>query len=206
MEILNLVLAIIALLIGVFGALLTFITFFAPEIALHHALRSPEGWRLAPPIKEGIKIYRHCWLSGFSIEVDLSHPVCDSFYEEWMQALHRPDPRAESYYVTIYFNGMPVMRELFVQYDGGRNLIPAPLRTTRGDKSYLSFSGTQQRLANIVGYDHFNRSFAEVSQSLLSSRYNPQILDVPDISSLSSITDLQGKIDRFRSNSSILND
>ena len=110
MEILNLILAVTALLIGVFGVLLTFVTFFAPEIALHRVLRSPKNWRLAPPIKEGIKLYRHCWLSGFSIEVDLSHPVCDSFYEEWMRALHRPDPRAESYYVTIYFNGMPERR------------------------------------------------------------------------------------------------
>jgi hypothetical protein len=72
-----------------------------------------------------------------------------------MSVLYRPDLHAASYYVTVKFNGMPIERELFLSYDGGRNFVPVPNKFP--DKGILRhyYTKTQISIYNIVGYDYF---------------------------------------------------
>ena len=134
---------------------------------------------LVPAVKYVNKMYRHKIFSGFTIEVEYSEPVSENdFFEDWMRALHRPDQSATSYYVTMFFNGLPLDRMLFLQYDGGRNFIPVPTRDVVGDRLYVVFSEKQKKFADIVGYDYFGRPFSEVVTSITKSKYNPTYLNL----------------------------
>lgn len=198
MNIFNTIVSIFSLLLGFFGVLLSFLTFFAPDHVLRFAMQNHKNWREIPNIKNNTKLYRHQNLSGYSIEVDLTDSVSDSFNESWMKSLHRPDLTAASYYVTIYFNGMPLERELFLQYDGNRNFLPVPMVRVEGNKRYFYFSERQRQIANIVGYYYWEKTFDEVSKIITESRFNPEFLELPVFSSTTPIEDLGAKINDFR--------
>lgn len=204
MDTLNSIVGLFSLILGFSGVVLTFVTFFAPHLILRLAMRNTKGWNEVPAAREATKLFRHRFFSGFTIEVDLSEPVTEGFYEPWMKALHMPDKRASSYYVTIHFNGLPVERELFVLYDGGRNFIPAPMFNIREKKRYVSFTQRQKELAGIVGYDYFGRSFSEVCEAILTSRHNPEFFEDSDIPLEKRLEDLGRRIDSFRTNCSLL--
>lgn|GEM_PF-744241 len=199
-DFLNGIVTLVGLLLGFAGVALTFITFFAPEVIQWLALKNPKSWVTVPSRGVENKTYRHRIYSGFTMEVDLSEPVSDGdFLEPWMLALHRPDPSATSYYVTLFFNGLPMDRMLFLQYDGSRNFIPVPLMTRVGDKLYASFTTKQRQFADIVGYDYFERSFEEVAAEITKSRHNPHFLSFPDTDLKERLTRLQDGIDTMKS-------
>lgn len=180
-DVFSTVVALAGIILGFAGVVLTFITFFAPGLIQELALKNPKRWVRVPSQTPGNSTYRHKIYSGFTIDVGFSDRVSeDDYFEPWMDALHRPDPRAASYYVTLFFNGLPMDRLLFLQYDGTRNFIPAPIMKRVEDKIYYSFSLKQQRFANIVGSDYFGRPFSEVADSITTSRYNPTVLSPSD--------------------------
>lgn len=204
MDTFNSLVGLLSLLLGFSGVALTFVTFFAPDLVLRVAINNSKGWREVPAAREETKLFRHKIFSGFTIEVDLTEPVADVFHEFWMEALHRPDQRAASYYVTLYFNGLPVERELFLLYDGSRNFIPVPRVNVMEQKRYVSFSQRQKQIAKIVGYDYFGRDFDEVCEEILHSRYNPESLSESDVPIERRLEDLGHRIESFRTRSSLL--
>jgi len=199
-DMLNTIVALFGIILGFAGVALTFITFFAPEIIQKLALKKPKSWVCVPPQTPGNTTYRHKLYSGFTIDVNFSEPVSDDdFFEQWMGELYRPDQRATSYYVTLFFNGLPMDRLLFLQYDGTRNFIPVPNPQRIGDKVYYSFSSKQRRFADIVGYDYFNRPFSEVAENIVNSRYNPFVLSTSDGDLSERLEELSNAIDTFKS-------
>lgn len=199
-EVFNAVVAFIGIVLGFAGVALTFFTFFAPGIIQGLALKNSKRWMAVPSQKEGGITYRHQIYSGFTIDVDFSNPASDgNYFEPWMNALHRPDSTATSYYVTLFFNGLPMDRLLFLRYDGTRSFIPVPAMKRVGDRLYASFSVRHKQFADIVGYDHFNRSFAEVARSITRSRYNPTFLSLPDDGLKERLAALCNDIDTFKS-------
>jgi hypothetical protein len=203
-DVLNALVALAGIGLGFAGVALTFVTFFAPGIVQELALKNPKSWAPVPSQETDNKIYRHKVLSGFTIHTDFSNPVSDDdYFEPWMKALHRPDPRAASYYVTLFFNGIPMDRLLFLQYDGTRNFIPAPVLQRVDDKLYASFSLRQERFADIVGYDYFGRSFAEVASMITASRHNPTFLSLPDAGLKERLEELDKAIVSFKSKSTL---
>ncbi|WP_288960947.1 hypothetical protein [uncultured Sulfitobacter sp.] len=145
-DVFSTVVALAGIILGFAGVVLTFITFFAPGLIQEQALKNPKRWVRVPSQTPGNSTYRHKIYSGFTIEVGFSDRVSeDDYFEPWMDALHRSDPRAASYYVTLFFNGLPMDRLLFLQYDGPRNFIPAPIMKRVEDKIYYSFSLKQQQ-------------------------------------------------------------
>lgn len=175
------VIALLGILLGFAGVALTFVTFFAPGLIQNLALRNPKHWVRVPSLTPENATYRHKIFSGFMLDVGFSDPVVErDYFEPWMDALHRPDPRAASFYVTLFFNGLPMDQLLFVQYDGTRNFIPAPILKRVDNKIYYSFSQRQKRYADIVGYDYFGRSFSEVADIITASRHNPTFLTLPN--------------------------
>lgn len=181
------ILTLVGTFLGLASVALAFVTFFSPTTIQNFALRNPRQWIRVPSINRENRTYRHKLLSGFTIEVDLSEPVQDNFDEPWMKVLHRPDRVATSHYVTLFFNGLPLDRLLFLQYDADRNFIPVPIITRVDNKIYVSFSSKQEQFANVVGYDHFGRNFYEVANLITRSRFNPYFLEVPE-------TDLQERL------------
>lgn len=196
---LNAVITLAGIVLGFAGVALTFVTFFAPGLIQEFALKNPARWMVVPSANPENKTYRHKIFSGFTIEVGFSNPVSDdTFFEPWMKALYRPDSSATSYYVTLFFNGLPMDRLLFIQYDGGRNFIPVPIMERVGDKLYAIFSLKQHQLANIAGYDHFNRPFGEVAKCVTDSRFNPYFLKGSDADL--SDADLKERLERLTAN------
>lgn len=197
---LNAIITLTGIALGFAGVVLTFVTFFAPSLIQGLALKSPKRWMLVPSVNPQNRTYRHKVFSGFTIEVGLSSPVSDDhFFEEWMNALYRPDPMATSYYVTLFFNGLPMDRLLFLEYDGSRNFIPVPIRETIDGKSYVKFSLKQHQFANIVGRDHFDRPFDRVSKLITESRHNPIFLNSPSGDLSEQLNTLDRKIEAFKS-------
>lgn len=196
----NAVITLAGIVLGFAGVALTFVTFFAPGLIQGLALKKPKRWMNVPSQTLENKTYRHKTFSGFTIEVSFSNPISDGdFFEPWMKALHRPDPRATSYHVTLFFNGLPMDRLLFLQYDGSRNFIPVPIRKRVEDRYYVSFSLKQKQFADIVGYDYFNRPFSKVADSITESRYNPTFLSLPDTGLKERLEALQADINTLKS-------
>lgn len=196
----NAIVALLSIILGFTGVFLTFVTFFSPEIVKNWALKKSKHWIPVPAIKYENKMYRHKVFSGFTIEVEYSEPVSeDDFFEDWMRALHRPDRSATSYHVTMFFNGLPLDRMLFLQYDGGRNFIPVPTRDVVGDRLYVVFSEKQKKFADIVGYDYFGRPFSEVITSITKSKYNPTYFNLSLDGLPERLEKLQVDIDSFKS-------
>jgi len=188
----NTIVSVFGIILGFAGILLTFVTFFSPEIVQNLALKKSKHWIPVPAIKYGNKMYRHKVFSGFTIEVEYSEPVSENdFFENWMRALHRPDQSATSYYVTMFFNGLPLDRMLFLQYDGSRNFIPVPQVESIEDRLYVVFTDKQKKFADIVGYDYFGRAFGDVANSIIKSRYNPTYLN-------SSLDGLPERLDKLQ--------
>lgn len=199
-DVFNAIVALAGITLGFAGVALTFITFFAPGIIQNLALKKPESWVRVPSQTLGNATYRHRIYSGFTIDVNFSESVSeDDYFEPWMEALHRPDQRAASYYVTLFFNGLPMDRLLFLQYDGTRNFIPAPTLQHIDDKIYYSFSPKQRRFADIVGYDYFSRPFSEVADIIESSRHNPLFLSTYDDDLKERVEALSSAIIAFKS-------
>jgi hypothetical protein len=201
-DVLNAIVALVGIILGFAGVALTFITFFAPGTIQKLALKNPKSWARVPSQTPGNTTYRHRTYSGFTIDVDFSEPVSDDdYFEPWMDALYRPDQRAASYYVTLFFNGLPMDRLLFLQYDGTRNFIPAPIPRHVEGKIYYSFSPEQRRFADIVGYDYFDRPFSEVADIITTSRYNPFFLSTYDDDLHERLESLNNAIKAFKSKS-----
>lgn len=200
-DVLNSIVALAGIILGFAGVALTFITFFAPGTIQNLALKNPKCWVRVPSQTPGNTTYRHRVYSGFTIDVNFSESVSeDDYFEPWMEALHRPDQRAASYYVTLFFNGLPMDRLLFLQYDGTRNFIPAPIPQRIEDKIYYSFSPKQRQFADIVGYDYFDRPFSEVADIIANSRYNPFFLSTYDGDLRERLEALNNEINAFKSN------
>lgn len=176
----NALVTLLGIILGFAGVALTFITFFAPGLIQYLALKNPKHWVRVPSLVPENSTYRHKIYSGFTLDVGFSDPVNEDYFEPWMDALPRPDPHAASYYVTMFFNGLPMDQILFVQYDGTRNFIPAPILERVENKMYYSFSQKQKQFADIVGYNNFGRSFSDVANTIMTSRYNPTFLSLPD--------------------------
>ncbi|WP_157057516.1 hypothetical protein [Loktanella sp. 3ANDIMAR09] len=199
-EALNALITFTGIVLSFAGVGLTFITFFAPGVIQSLALKNPKRWMHVPSQTDGNETYRHKIYSGFTIEVGYSDPVHrNDYFEPWMNALYRPDKSATSYYVTLFFNGLPMDRLLFLQYDGSRNFIPAPLIKQVGERLYASFSLRQKQFADIVGSDHFRRSFDEVAASITGSKYNPILLSHYDENLNEHLSALNEKIEDFKS-------
>lgn len=195
----NAIISLVGILLGFAGVALTFVTFFSPGLIQELALKNPTRWMLVPSANSENKTYRHKNYSGFTIEVCFSDPVSEgNFFEPWMRALHQPDSTARSYYVTLFFNGLPMDRLLFLQYDGGRNFIPVPLMERVGDKLYATFSLKQNQFADIVGYDYSDRTFSEVAKCITESRFNPTFLTLPDEDLRERLEALQTKIEAVK--------
>lgn len=204
MDLLNSFVSLIGIILGFAGVGLTFVTFFSPGFIQGLALKDAKRWMPVPSVVEGNKAYRHKIFSGFTIEVRLSEPICvDTYFEWWMEALHRPDKSATSYYVFIFFNGLPMDRLLFLEYDGGRNFIPVPMLNQADHKSYVSFSPKQKQVAEIVGFDYFDRKFDDVEAAITKSRYNPFFVEFSTNGMDERLEALQAKIDSFKSRRSI---
>lgn len=200
LDLFNTFITVLGILLGFSGVALTFLTFFAPGFIQEFALKDPIRWMIVPPQIPGNKTYRHRIFSGFTIEVGFSDPVSDEdFFEPWMQALYRPNPKASSYYVTLFFNGLPMDRLLFLQYDGTRSFIPVPVMKRVENRYYFSFSRRQKQFADIVGYDDHKRPFNEVADSITKSRYNPTFLSLPDTCLSERLEALQDDIDALKS-------
>lgn len=197
---LNAMVTLLGIILGFAGVALTFITFFSPGTIQKLALRSPKSWVKVPSRNSEIWTYRHRVYSGFTIEVNFSEPVSgDDFFEPWMDALHRPDQRAASYYVTLFFNGLPMDQLLFLQYDGARNFIPVPIQQRIKNRIYYSFSPEQRRFADIVGSDYFDRPFSEVASMITNSRYNPFFLSTYDKDLKERLESLDRRINALKS-------
>lgn len=203
MDLFTILVGIFSLLLGFIGVFLTFVTFFAPNLVLKAAIHNPKRWQEVSAVQDGKKLFRHNIFSGYTIEVDFANPVVNSFYEYWMEALHRPDKTASTHHVTLFFNGLPLEQELFLLYDGSRNFIPVPLLSMNNKKRYVSFSQRQKQIANIVGYDYFDRDFDEVCSKIENSRFNPESLAEPKNLTKRQIEDLGQKIESFRARSSL---
>ena len=94
-DVLNAIVALVGIILGFGGVALTFVTFFAPGLIQKLAMKNPKHWVRVPPLTLGNETYRHKIYSGFTMDVGFSDPVSDnSYFEPWMDALHRPDPRA----------------------------------------------------------------------------------------------------------------
>lgn len=200
MNILNAIVALLGILLGFAGVALTFVTFFSPEIVQNLALKKPKQWKQVPSIKPENKMYRHKIFSGFIIEVGFSEPVSGmGFWEPWMRSLYNPSRTSISYHVTIFFNGLPLDRVLFLQYDESRSFIPVPTMIRVGDRLYAEFSEKQKKFADIVGCDYVGRSFSEVATSITTSKYNPTFLNISSDGLPERLKKLQVDIDTFRS-------
>lgn len=103
MNFLSLILAFLGILLAFISIALTYITFFAPVLTAKFVLRDRNSWSEVTISKPGRKFLRHKVFSGFSIDIDFSEPVVEDFFEPWMNALYRPDQKASSYYVIMYF-------------------------------------------------------------------------------------------------------
>ena len=119
-----------------------------------------------------------------------------------MEALHRPDPRASSHYVTLYFNGYPMERQLFVRYDGTRNFIPVPRIGKDSLYRRVYFDQTQRELADIVGYDYFDRKFSEVEEEIIYSVHSRDLLKPHIFDSAKRLRSLGDRIEKLRTRSS----
>ncbi|MFG6605276.1 hypothetical protein ACGYLM_01515 [Sulfitobacter sp. 1A10445] len=205
METFNLLLALLSLILGFVGVALTFITFFSPDLVLELAMRKSNNWREAPSVDERYVVYRHRIFSGFIIQVDMNNDHdMGPFFEYWMKALYRPDRSTATNYVTIYFNGLPVERERFLDFDGGRNFIPLPKFHVIDNKRYVSFTKRQRQLADIVGCVHLQNNFSELAERIVTSRYNPEPLGEDYPATPASIAALDSKLKRFRGRSSLI--
>lgn len=175
---LALALSIASPIVGVCSVFLTLATFFCPNLFQALALRCPRQWRSVPMRSDGVETYRHAILSGFTIHVEANDTDFDSsFFEHWMRVLHRPDPEVRLFDVTLYFNGLALERVSFLQYDGGRSIIPLPDFEREGAVRYVRFGRLQQQLARIVGRDHLGRTFSEVERDVLSSQYDSGVIE-----------------------------
>jgi hypothetical protein len=116
--------------------------------------------------------------SGFSIECLLAAPVVDGFKEYWMRGVYRPDPHAASYYVVLNLNGLPILTELFVEYDGSRNFVPVPTTKKDGRLVRFVFREEQRLLAEIVGRAHTEQSVGALLNKISSSTYSATLLDI----------------------------
>ena len=197
-ELISLVIAFFGILLAFISIVLTYITFFAPLFTARYALRDQGRWSEITISKPGHKFLRHEVFSGFSIEIDFSSPVTDNFFEPWMNALYRPDRGASSYYVTMFFNGLPILTELFVSYDGNRNFIPAPKIKKLGSRYYLHFDQMQRLLAQVVGSIHIEGTVEQIFKKILSSRYNPVVTEFDVADSTLTIAELERKITSFK--------
>ncbi|KUJ77236.1 hypothetical protein [Ruegeria profundi] len=204
MQAFSIIVSFLGILLAFISIALTYITFFAPGITAQIALKDRKRWSEVTRPQSGRKLFRHQIFSGFTIEIDIENSVVEDFFEPWMGALYRPDPSATSYYVTMNFNGLPIMNELFVAYDGGRNFIPAPKFATRSNRTYLHFDHIQRLLAQVVGYVHIEDSVEQVIEKILKSKYNPVLSDLDITDESLSIEELDRKIDEFKSRSELL--
>ena len=204
LELFGLVVSCLGILLAFISIALTYITFFAPGLTAKFALRNEGRWSEVTVNKPGHQFLRHELFSGFSIEIDFTEPVADDFFEPWMRALYRPDKSASSYYVTMCFNGLPVLSELFVSYDGGRNFIPAPKTKKISNRYYLHFDQIQRLLGRVVGYVHIEDSVDQVIDKILKSRYNPVVTDFDLSDGSLSIDELDRKIAEFRKRARLL--
>jgi hypothetical protein len=86
-------------------------------------------------------------------------PVVENFKEPWLEKLY-PDPKANSYNVSIQYNGNELINKIILLVDGGRVFLPLPkspqtLETTQFDLAICQILNGQ------TGYDtayYFNRS------------------------------------------------
>ncbi|TMV87332.1 hypothetical protein FGG78_18885 [Thioclava sp. BHET1] len=204
LELFGLIVSFLGILLAFISIALTYITFFAPGLTAKFALRDEGRWSEVTVNRPGHKFLRHEVFSGFSIEIDFTDPVAEEFFEPWMRALYRPDRSASSYYVTMCFNGLPILTELFVSYDGSRNFIPAPKTRKVSNKHYLHFDQIQRLLGRVVGYVHLEDSVDQVIDKILKSRYNPVFTDFDIIDGSLSIVDLDQKIAEFKKRAKLL--
>ena len=206
MDLFSLIISFLGILLAFISIALTYITFFAPGFTAQFALRMQNHWSEVTIPTSGHKFLRHDIFSGFSIEIDFTDPVREDFFEPWMNALYRPDKQVSSYYVTMSFNGLPILTELFVSYDGDRNFIPVPKRKKLSGKYYLHFDPMQRRLARVVGYVHIEDSVETVIEKILTSRYNPMLTEFDAPNSSLSIDALDTKIANFKKRAKLLSD
>lgn len=197
-EIFSLLISFLGILLAFISITLTYITFFAPGLTARFALKMRNHWSEVTISKPGHKFLRHDIFSGFSIEIDFTDPIASNFFEPWLKALYRPDKRASSYYVTMSFNGLPILTELFVLYDGSRNFVPAPKIKEFSKKYYLHFDATQKSLARVVGYVHIEGSVEQVIEKVLNSRYNPVPIELDGVNNSLSIAKLDRRIAEFK--------
>lgn len=198
MNMIALLIGAISVFLGLISVTLTFVTFFSPDIIKDIAISNPRKWRRVPSAKSETTVYRHKVFSGFSIEVDMSEPVCDNFHQPWMDVLVRHDLLSKSYRVILYFNGVALEEVLFIEFDGGRNFIPAPMIERAGNSFYIKFSTQQRQVADIVGRDYFSRSFCEVFEEIERSKFNPwfQRLDTDNLRIR--MISLEKKLEQFK--------
>lgn len=194
----GIVLGLIGIVLGFIGVALTFVTFFSPSCTFRYALGKSKEWQKVPHNDDNKDLYRHRILSGFTIEVDYSKPVVDNFNEPWMEVLYRPDLNAASYNVFAYLNGIPLLSELFLSYDGGRNFIPCPKLKKQGKNIYLYFDEIQKKIAGVVGRTYRDATLDSIYSDIIGSKYNPLITSYPDISTPAELERLDRKISDFK--------
>ncbi|WP_273523705.1 hypothetical protein [Rhodosalinus sediminis] len=190
----GIVLSFLGVALGAVSVILTHITFFAPNYWLKFALKNPQKWNRVATPKQDRELYRHALLSGFSIDCLCAEPVVDGFYESWMEGVYRPDPHSASYYVVLNLNGLPILTELFVSFDGSRNFIPAPTHQKDGRLVRYVFREEQRLLAKIVGRAHLESTVEELLNKISSTTYSATLLDEPHSKS-GSIDELEKRIE-----------
>lgn len=200
----GILLSFLGVFLGFLGVALTFVTFFTPAVTLRFALSSVKRWHQISFGEFDKKLYRNSFLSGFVIEVDNSEAITENFEEPWMEALYRPDKNASTYRVKVMFNGLPVLSEVFLAYDGGRNFIPLPKYSRIGERTYLTFDETQKQLAKIVGATYRDEPFEDIYKKILGSKHNPVILSYPDVSSPETLLDFEERLEKFKVRSAFL--
>lgn len=205
MAIAGFILSFLGILLAFTSILMAYVAFFAPSITAQYIIKDRGKWIEINSHKEGCKFLRHRLMSGFSIEIDFANPVAEDFFEPWLDALYRPDKHASSYYVVVFFNGLPIMSELFISFDGSRNFIPAPKIERVNSRYYLYFNSIQRSLAHIVGRVHIYDSIDQAMEKIIKSRFNPILSSLDEIKEDLSLAELSRKIEKFKHNSSYFN-
>ena len=97
-------------------------------------------------------------------------PVVENFHEEWLKGLY-PDPKANSYRVSVQYNSNELIELIILVIDGGRAFIPLPksssdLTTNQFDLSVCQILNANTR--NDTAY-YFKRTKIKLVKELFEN-------------------------------------
>lgn len=148
---------IISNILGLFGIVisllafyLTYISFVNPRERFSNLLKNKNNWsRFYLFDDDAFYVYQHKKYSNYQIDFNKDQPIAINRKEEWFPDF--PDKENKVFSVKLKFNGILLMEELFISFDGGNYFIPFPRKDYIDGKVKYYYEEIQEKLANIIG-------------------------------------------------------